>query len=251
MRSAAKRISIVIPAYNEATRIVESIERILEYADECFERFEIVVVDDCSSDRTIELVEAIPHDSIRCLKNAVNFGKGYSVRRGMLAARYDPAVFSDADLSTPIEELDKLLEAWVDGADVVIGSRRLREDQDVRRSVLRKFLGWGFALFVRVIVLRGFRDTQCGFKLFTRAASRAVFPNQQIDRWGFDVEILFIAKKRGLEIREVPVRWYQSEGTRLNWFSPLTMALELLRIRWYAVRGRYRRDAAEEKSVNI
>ena len=247
----ATALSIVIPAYNEATRIVDSLQRILEYAEKRFECFEIVVVDDCSSDETIKVVEAFSHASIRCLRNAANFGKGYSVRRGMLEARYDLVVFSDADLSAPIEEIEKLIEAWRDGADVAIGSRRLSRAQDVRRSLWRRFLGWGFSVLVGVLVVRGFRDTQCGFKLFTRAASRVIFPYQRIDRWGFDAELLCIARKRRLEIREVPVRWYQSGGTRLKWWTPLLMAFELVRIRWYSVLGRYRRDPSKEKAVKI
>jgi glycosyltransferase involved in cell wall biosynthesis len=233
-------ISIVIPAYNEETRIAGSLRRILEYAGDRFTAFEVLVVDDGSVDGTIKVVESFAHPAVRCLANPVNSGKGYSVRRGMLEARHDPILFTDADLSTPIEELEALLDEIRKGRDIAIGSRSPGRDREVRRSPLRKLLGRGFAAIVRLIALGGHGDTQCGFKMFRRHAARAIFCRQRIDRWGFDVEVLFIARAHGLTVSEVPVRWYQSEGTRLHWLTPLTMACELLRIRWNALRGRYR-----------
>ncbi len=230
-------ISIVIPAFNEEARIGSSLERIVEYVSGRFESSEVIVVDDGSTDRTVEVVRRFP--SVRCLVNPVNAGKGASVRRGVLESRYDPVLFSDADLSAPIEEADRLLDEMRSGFDVVIGSRRMSPDQDVERTGFRKLIGWGFATAVKLIAVRGFHDTQCGFKMFRRAAARAIFPLQRIDRWGFDVELLFIARRLGYRISEVPVRWRQSEGTRLKWFTPLTMAWELLRIRFNGLAGRY------------
>lgn len=246
-RPAGEEISIVIPAFNEAFRIGSSLDSMIEYLSRHFERYEILVVDDGSTDRTVEVVEGFSGAPVRCLKNESNRGKGFSVRRGMLAARHDPVLFSDADLSTPIEEIGKLLDRVRGDFDIAIGSRRLRKDQDVQRHPFRKLLGWGFAKLVQLISLRGYGDTQCGFKMFRRHALCAIFPYQRIERWGFDVEILFIARKRGFRTSEVPVRWYQSEGTRLHWLTPLTMLADLLRIRWNDLLGRYRRDPERER----
>ena len=239
MNPKQNEISVVIPAYNEETRIVDSLEKIIEYLSDRFDKFEILVVDDGSSDQTVKVVNDFSHPGLCCLRNLRNFGKGYSVRRGMLAAKYDPVLFSDADLSTPISETETLLSEIQNGKDVVIASRRLSKNQQVERSALRKLIGWGFALFVRIIILGGFKDTQCGFKMFRSSATKVLFNLQRIDRWGFDVELLYIAKKKGMKIAEVPVPWYQSEGTRLHWFTPFTMLWEVLRIRYYSLFGKY------------
>jgi glycosyltransferase involved in cell wall biosynthesis len=232
-------LSIVIPAYNEARRILQSLERLRAYLTPRFARLEVLVVDDGSTDGTADLVESASIPGLRCLRNSMNFGKGYSVRRGMLAAKFDPVLFSDADFSTPPEDAERLLDALRSGADIAIGSRRLAKRQDVHRSLGRKLLSWGFAKLVQCAAFGGIHDTQCGFKMFRRWTVEQIFPFQRIDRWGFDVEILFIARKRGLGVAEVPVRWYQSEGTRLHWFTPLTMAADLVRIRWNHLLGRY------------
>jgi glycosyltransferase involved in cell wall biosynthesis len=234
-----EEISVVIPAYNEAGRIGQSLERIFKYCDPRFERYEVLVIDDGSTDGTIPVVQSFAHPALRCLKNEQNRGKGFSVRRGMQSARYDPVLFTDADLSTPIEETENLLRDLRAGSDLAIASRWCRKGQEVKRTFLRQLKGKLFSYLVRLTTLRGFHDTQCGFKMFRREVVERIFSYQRIDRWGFDVEILFIAKKRGLRIQEVPVRWYQSKGTRVGLLAPFTMTWELIRIRANDLLGRY------------
>ena len=231
-------ISVVIPAFNEAQRIRGSLESVLECLSGRFERFELIVVDDGSTDGTSQEVRKVPHPALRLLRNEPNAGKGHSVRRGVLEARFDPILFTDADLSTPITEMDRLLEPLRRGFDGAIASRRI-DGSAVRRSPLRRLLGWGFHHLVSILAVRGFRDTQCGFKVFRRSAAQEIFPLQTIDRWGFDVEILVIARRKGLRIAEVPVRWAQSGDSRIRLGTPLQMALELLRIRRNDLRGLY------------
>jgi dolichyl-phosphate beta-glucosyltransferase len=235
---AGREISVVIPAFNEARRIRGTVEVVIAYLEGRFDRFEVIVVDDGSSDATTEEVRAVAHPAVRSLRNGANAGKGHSVRRGVMEARHDPVLFTDADLSTPIEEVEKLLAALREGYDVAIGSRRLAESR-VERSILRRLLGWGFAHLTALLAVSGFHDTQCGFKAFRRKAAAAIFPLQTIERWGFDVEILVIARRCGLRIAEVPVRWRQSGDSRVRLRTPLEMGLELLRIRSNALRGKY------------
>jgi len=159
----------------------------------------------------------------------------------MLSAEGDILIFSDADLSSPIEESEKLLEALQQGADIAIGSRWLRTETQIQRQPLhRQIFGRIFNLLMRLILGLQFKDTQCGFKAFNRAAAKAIFPLQRIERWGFDPEILFLARKMGFKVKEVPVLWGHSGGTRIN---PLVdgfrMLTEMLRIRWYSATGKY------------
>ena len=228
---------MVIPAFNEAARIGRTVEEVLGHLARGFRRFEVILVDDGSTDGTLEAV-AGDRATLRCLRNPVNRGKGFSVREGLKAARFDPILFTDADLSTPIEEAAKLLEAIDAGSDLAIGSRR-SPGSSVQRSLLRRLLGWGFAHLVSVTAVNGFRDTQCGFKLFRRSAAEEVLPFLTIDRWGFDVEILTVARRRGLRVAEVAVRWKQSGKSGIRFATPIEMALELFRIRRNLRRGTY------------
>ncbi len=163
------------------------------------------------------------------------------MRNGMVRAHGDILLFSDADLSSPIEEADKLFAAIEDGADIAIGSRWLKPElQAQRQPLLRQILGRIFNLALRIILGLNFKDTQCGFKAFSRRAAEAIFPLQQIERWGFDPEILYLAKKFGFVIREVPVIWSHREGTRINPLRDgMRMFAEVLRIRRNALRGKY------------
>lgn len=239
-------LSIVIPAYNEETRLPATLRIILE----CMERtwpgnFEILVVDDGSSDRTAELAEefARRRGEVRLLRNPGNRGKGYSVRHGMLEARGDWVLFTDADLSAPIEELEKLRAAVErERAAIAIGSRALdRSLIGVHQPWWREWAGRIFNRIMRVVVGLPFRDTQCGFKLFRRDAVQAIFPRQRIERFGFDVEVLYLARKLGLKTVEVPVRWNHAEGTRVSMLrDSVDMFLDLLRVRWWWWRGLYR-----------
>ena len=239
--------SFIIPAYNEGARLGSTLDRVLNYiADQRWDA-EVLVVNDGSRDQTADLVRAYAetHPELRLIENPGNRGKGYSVRNGMLSARGEVLVFSDADLSSPIEESKKLFAAIEAGADIAIGSRWLRpETQTQRQSPLRQFYGRLFNLALRVLLGLNFKDTQCGFKAFNRSAALAIFPLQKIERWGFDPELLYLARRAGLKVKEVPVAWAHVEGTRL---SPLRDGIrmfgEVLKIRWYAITGKYSRSS--------
>jgi glycosyltransferase involved in cell wall biosynthesis len=236
--------TIVIPAYNESARLGGTLERVLAFVRQRNWDVEIIVVNDGSSDDTAEIVRryARKNEILRLLENPGNRGKGYSVRNGVLHARGAIVLFTDADLSSPIEEAPKLLEALEDGADIAIGSRWMRSElQTQRQSLARQILGRAFNLFLRITLRLDFKDTQCGFKAFRRSAAKTVFPLQKIEGWGFDPEVLFLARKCGFKVTEVPVVWSHDAGTRIN---PLAdggrMLLEALLIRWYALTRKYR-----------
>lgn len=240
---SAPFLSIVIPAYNEESRLPQTLERIAAYAASKSFSTEVVVVDDGSRDGTAATASraAEKWPALRLLRNPGNRGKGFSVRNGMLHAAGHIALFSDADLSTPIEETDRLLDALEAGHDVAIGSRGLRPELiEVHQSSLRESAGKTFNLLVRAITRLPFRDTQCGFKAFRREAARAIFRRQQIDGFGFDVEILYLARKLGYRSVEVPVRWSHAEGTKVSMFGDSSrMFTDLLRIRWMDLKGKY------------
>jgi glycosyltransferase involved in cell wall biosynthesis len=239
-------ISIVIPAYNEERRLPATLGSILDYlGSRDWPQWEVVVVNDGSKDRTAAVAAefAAEHAGIRLLENPGNRGKGYSVRHGMLEAKGDWVLFTDSDLSAPIEELDKLMAAAREqGASVAIGSRALNRGLiQVHQSLFRETAGRVFNLLMRVATGLPFADTQCGFKLFERGAAQEIFRRQRIERWGFDAELLFIARRLGYKTIEVPVRWSHSEGTKVSMFGDsLNMFLDLLRIRRNQLRGLYR-----------
>ena len=237
--------SFIIPAYNEGARLGSTLDRVLDYIRARGWDAEVVVVNDGSRDQTADLVRASAQEQpeLRLIENPGNRGKGYSVRNGMFNARGEVLVFSDADLSSPIEEANKLFAAIDAGADIAIGSRWLQpEMQTHRQSLLRQFYGRIFNLALRVLLGLNFKDTQCGFKAFTRSAAHAIFPLQRIERWGFDPELLYLARRAGLKVQEVPVAWAHVEGTRL---SPLRDGLrmfgEVLKIRLNSLTGKYSR----------
>lgn len=237
------KYSIIIPAFNENARIGATLQRVIAYAAERGWDAEIIAVDDGSTDNTAQIIAAFAqkHPQLRLLQNPGNRGKGYSIRNGMLQAQGEILLFSDADLSSPIEEADKLWAAIAGGADIAIGSRWLRSDlQTQRQPVYRQVFGRIFNLILRIVLGLNFKDTQCGFKAFTRRAATAIFPLQRIERWGFDPELLYLARKFGFKVAEIPVAWAHREGTRI---SPLRdgpqMFVEMLKIRWNAMRGKY------------
>jgi dolichyl-phosphate beta-glucosyltransferase len=237
--------SIVIPAYNEAERLRPSLETVLEFVNHQGWTAEILVVNDGSRDNTANIVREFAHTNpaVQLVENPANRGKGYSVLNGMSKARGDVVVFTDADLSSPIEELPKLLNALDSGADIAIGSRWIRSElQTHRQSLSRQLFGRIFNALLRTVLGLRFKDTQCGFKAFTRQAAQTIVKLQRIERWGFDPEILFIAQKFGYRIAEVPVLWGHKDGTRIN---PLTdgarMFWEMMKIRWYDLSGKYER----------
>jgi dolichyl-phosphate beta-glucosyltransferase len=241
-------VSIVIPAYNESQRLGPTLGRVLDFVSRQGWDAEVIVVDDGSEDHTADIVRNYAENNraegdrvVRLMQNPGNRGKGYSVRNGVMNARGNIILFTDADLSSPIEEAPKLLEALDAGADVAIGSRWVRSElQTQRQSLARQALGRGFNLFLRIVLRLDFKDTQCGFKAFRRSAAEALFARQRIEGWGFDPELLFLASRLGLKVAEVPVLWGHDDRTRIH---PLAdgsrMALEMLRIRWYALAGKY------------
>jgi dolichyl-phosphate beta-glucosyltransferase len=236
-------LSVVIPAYNEALRLPATLRRIHAYLEEAAPDHEIIVVDDGSTDSTAErtLEAASELRGIRLINNEVNRGKGYSVRRGVLSSRGQLVLISDADLSTPIEEMEKLLPFVRGGFDFAIGSRGMKEsDIAVRQPWHREKMGKTFNLMVRAIAVRGIRDTQCGFKLMRGDAAREVFGKCRLDGFSFDVEVLFVARGLGYKIREVPIRWLDSPSSRVRLLSdPAKMLVDLLRIRAYQLLGYY------------
>ncbi len=247
MNSEPFDLSIIIPAYNEEGRLPNTLDRIAAYlkANPC--RAEILVVDDGSFDGTAALVteRARTCPGIRLISNGSNRGKGYSVRHGMLEARGTIALFTDADMSTPIEEAGKLLAALKEGGfDGAIGSRALdRSLIQVHQSAIREWAGICFNRFVRWLMGIQYSDTQCGFKGFRRERARIIFEQQRIERFGFDPEILFLAKRHNLRVAEVPVRWSHDAATKVNVAADgIRMVFELLVIRWNALKGYYPRS---------
>jgi dolichyl-phosphate beta-glucosyltransferase len=228
-------LSIIIPAYNEEKRLPATLRRIRDYLDRQPVAAEVLVVDDGSSDATAAVVARVAREDrrVRLLAYGANRGKGYAVRHGMACARGSRLLMSDADLSTPIEELGRLSAAVDGGADVAIGSRVLPGSHlAVPQPRLRELVGRGFNGVVRLLALPGIRDTQCGFKLFTRAAARDIFPVLTVDQWCFDVEALLVARKLGYRIQEVPITWVNEANTKVNVLRDLARtALDLARIR--------------------
>lgn len=228
-------ISIVIPAYNEEVRIGMTLVRTLEYLRARHPSSEVLVVDDGSRDGTVNVVEEIAQTdpSVRVLRQPQNRGKGAAVRRGVMEARGKVVLFMDADLATPVEELDTLLVYLHRGYRVVIGSRGLAEsDIRQRQPPGRELMGRVFNLLVRSVLLGGFKDTQCGFKLFDRDAARELFTRQKLDGFAFDVEVLLIAKELGYRIAEVPVVWYHAPNSKVSPIADSSRMLgDLLRLR--------------------
>ncbi|MFZ0662694.1 MAG: dolichyl-phosphate beta-glucosyltransferase [Acidobacteriaceae bacterium] len=235
--------SIVIPAYNEQARIGATLTEVIHSIEVHCWNAEVIVVDDGSTDATAQIVKSIAgqHPYVHLLSNGTNRGKGCSVRNGILNASGEIVLFTDADLSSPIEEATRLFSAIREGADVAIGSRWLAQSrQTIRQPLYRRFFGRCFNLVTRAIMRLPFADTQCGFKAFTHSAAQTIFQLQRIERWGFDPEILFIALKRGYTVREVPVSWGHDERTRISYLKDgLQMLGELLLVRWNALVGTY------------
>ena len=240
---SSPKLSIVIPAYNEAGRLPASLERIVAYLETRGQEYEVIVVDDGSSDETAAVAEQIlaPIGARgRVVRNPVNMGKGASVRRGMLAARGARVLFSDADLSSPIEELPKLERALDEGAGIAIGSRAVdRTLIEERQSLARSLMGRLFNLVVQVFAVRGIHDTQCGFKLFVAEVVDPIFARARIERFGFDVEVLALAQRLGVPIAEVPVRWRNSPGSTVTLGQGARAFLDPVKVRLGMVLGRY------------
>jgi glycosyltransferase involved in cell wall biosynthesis len=241
----APLVSIVIPAFNEASRIGNSIAQIDAFVKGVPYTIEVIIVDDGSIDGTSDVVASSQSPFMRVVRNSANHGKGYSVRQGVLEANGEWVLFSDADLSAPIDQLDKLLQvAIADSADIVIGSRAVdRKYIEKHQSSFREFGGILFNQIVKLLLGLELQDTQCGFKLFRREKTRVLFEKQTTPGFGFDPEILFLASRHQLRIREVPVRWSHSEGSKVHFLRDgARMFTDLVRIRWNHLRGKYSRN---------
>jgi glycosyltransferase involved in cell wall biosynthesis len=243
MPPGSPQLSIVVPSFNEEKRLPATLERIAAYIERSGRATEVIVVDDGSTDGTAGVAESFRDriGSLRVLSNGQNRGKGYSVRRGSLEAKGDIVLFTDADLSAPIEEAGKLLEKLGE-YDVAIGSRAVnRALIEVHESPFREFAGIVFNWIVRMILRLPFVDTQCGFKAFKREKSRIIFEQQTIERFGFDPELLYLARHHGLKTAEVAVRWAHSPATKISmWRDSAQMFLDVLIIRWNGLLGKYR-----------
>lgn len=222
-------LSIVIPAFNEAKLIEKIIDRVKKTVVRFFTDFEIIVVDDKSTDGTLQILRQI--QGVRVLRNLKNHGKGYTVRKGVLASRGNKILFMDADDSTPIAtELAKLL-AYAKDYPIVIGSRALPgSDVQVRQNIIKVFLGKSGNLLVRTILNLSIHDTQCGFKLFDKSAKK-LFEKLTIETWGFDFELMFLAKKYQLPVKELPVVWRNRAESSVRWYSYFITLYQVLKVR--------------------
>jgi len=251
---AHPRFSIVIPAYNESARIEGTLERVLWCVQKRGWDAEVLVIDDGSSDETAEIVQLWmqKYERLHLVKNPGNRGKGYSVRNGLLQSAGDIVMFTDADLSSPMEEAERLFAAIDEGADVAIGSRWLdRQKQTIHQPLYRRFFGRCFNRVTRLFIGLPFKDTQCGFKAFKREAAQTIFRLQTIERWGFDPEILFIARKLKYKIAEVPVTWGHDERSRMSYLKDgMKMLEEMGQIRANSLRGRYDEAIAAMKDTS-
>jgi dolichyl-phosphate beta-glucosyltransferase len=244
MSPEAPELSIIIPAYNEELRLPATLSRIAAYTRSSRRRIEVIVVDDGSRDKTVAVAEQFRNEipSLRVVSNGENRGKGYSVRHGMQEARGEIVLFTDADLSAPIEEVEKLLPAMKTN-DVAIGSRAMDRSQiTVHESPFREFAGIIFNKIVRLILWLPFVDTQCGFKAFRRQPCKIIFDQQTIERFGFDPELLYLARHHGLRSVEISVRWGHSPATKVSMMrDSLMMFVDVFAIRWNSLTGKYPR----------
>jgi len=242
-------LSIVIPAFNEAARLPASLAELIAYLRAQDYSWEILVVDDHSQDDTLAVLTPF-QEIVRVLSNDHNSGKGFAIRRGVLASQGEAVAFTDADLSTPLEEIGTLLSWRRKGYDVVIGSRALSDSVIITHQPWhREWLGQMFNRLVRALLLKGIYDTQCGFKLFSRRAADAIFPQQQITGFAFDVELLYLARKCGFTIAEVPVRWRDSVPSRVRPFSHgARMLFDLWRIIRFERQGLYQKARSDARS---
>jgi glycosyltransferase involved in cell wall biosynthesis len=234
-------LSIVIPAYNEEIRIAQTLDTIVEYAGSQGYSWEVVVVDDGSQDKTASMIESASetHSEIRLVR-LNHGGKGLAVREGMLSARGKYRFLADADLSMPISHLERFLPSTLIDADIAIGSREASGARRFDEPFKRHLMGRAFNIAVRLIAVKGFTDTQCGFKCFTAKAAETLFPLQRSRGFGFDVEILFLAQQLEMHIKEVPIDWYYHEGSKVRLLrDSFLMLKDLLSIRWNSIKGKY------------
>jgi dolichyl-phosphate beta-glucosyltransferase len=240
----SQTFSIVIPAYNEGKRIPWTLEQVLAFIDAKAWDAEVIVVNDGSTDDTAAVVRqlAAQHPAICLIDNLVNCGKGQAIRDGVRRATGDVILFTDADNSTPIEDIEKLLPALAEGADIAIGSRWVDPKlQTEPQPWYRRLNGRLYNLLLRTILGMDYKDTQNGFKAFTSRAAKAIFALQKVSGWGFDAEVLYLAQNFGFTVREIPVEYiYYAEGSKIRPYRDgARMLVELLRVKWYGLTGAY------------
>ena len=237
-------LSVVIPAYNEESRLLSTLESVWRFLSEYGCTFEIIVVNDGSKDGTAQLVQefAKHHDNVRLISYDINKGKGYAVKAGVLAAFGNFILLDDADGSSPIDEVVRLKEAILNGADIAIGSRAKPDpSRTVKALAYRTYMGVTFNCIVQSLLLPGLYDTQCGFKLFKQEVAKNVFSASRINGYGFDVEILTIDKGKHYKIEEIAINWTNVAGSKINMFcDSAKMLTEVLKIRWFSQLGIYR-----------
>lgn len=234
------KLSLIIPAYNEEKRIADTLDAIFKYLSKQDYTYQVIVVDDGSQDRTGEIAKQANPD-IQLIAYHPNRGKGFAVKTGMQAAKGDIRVFFDADASTPINEIDKLWPIFKQGADVIIGSRMLPgSDIQIRQATYRQTMGRIYNLILKCLRLTDFPDTQCGFKAFTAESTNILFPRQTVHRFGFDCEILHIAKLHQLNVVQIPIRWINSPASKVHPIvSSIKMFLEAISVRIKSFRRIY------------
>lgn len=233
MSGSAPELSIVIPAYEEAERLGPTLERVVGWIGSRARSAEVVVVDDGSRDATSRVAARFEDRGVRTERFEANRGKGAALRRGVALSRGRHLVLSDADLSTPIEEIDRL-EPRLGEVDIVLGSRAVAGARLTRRQPRhRELAGQAFNLAIRLLGVRGIRDTQCGFKLLRGDEGRALFADLTVDRFAYDVELVWLARRRGLRVEEVGVEWRNDPATRVRWLRDgVAMLLDVVRFRW-------------------
>jgi dolichyl-phosphate beta-glucosyltransferase len=234
-------LSIIIPAYNEANRLPKTFDKVFNYLDSQSYTYEILLVENGSSDDTLRIAKmyAQKHPQLRILQSSQR-GKGMAVKLGMLQAAGDYRFMCDADLSMPIEEVNRFLPPNLTGCDIVIASREVPGAVRYNEPFHRHFIGRGFNLLIRILALPGLHDTQCGFKCFRAGVVEDLFNRQTLPGWSFDVEILFLARKLGFKIVELPIHWYFNSESKVNvWRDSIIMGLDLMTIRLNYWRGVY------------
>ncbi len=237
-------LSVIIPAYNEEKRLTRTLKEINKYLIAQPYDYEILVVDNVSTDKTAEIIKNLENrmKGLRYIEGSAHQGKGFAVKKGMLAARGDFRIFTDADNSTSIDQIEKMWPEFKVGFDIIIGSRDIKGAiLDPPQSWLRQIiLGEGFKLFRKMIIgLWDLQDTQCGFKGFTKKAAEDIFPKSRISQWAFDPEILIIAERMEYKIKEIPVVWKNDLASKVKFSSMIKMAIDLLKIRLNLIKGLY------------
>jgi dolichyl-phosphate beta-glucosyltransferase len=230
-------LSVVIPCYNEEKRIRNNLKNIINYLEKNYPNYELIMVIDIGTDRTLEIVKKLKNKKTKIIVNKKRMGKGHAIKQGILKSKGDHIFFLDIDLSTPIEEFKKLFQYTKD-YDIVIGSRALAKSK-VKKRIDRKILGILGNILIQLFLLKGIKDTQCGFKIFKKQAAKRLFSLQKNTGFGFDFEIIFLAKKFGYKIKEVPITWSHVGESKVTFASHFTTLSELIKIKINDWKGLY------------